>query len=237
MSTVYKAVKFLKELFVPELHLLKETKTSNRVFITVDNYLAMNVLSRVDSEFARELSIGLKRWCSVCLPTSRTLALSLHYVPYMPYKTVHEKLATIRNVTVMCERELAEIVYDYYNYADCVALMSLTCLLGGRVETAVKYYMKLCSMWEGKGFVDKVYKETGLYETYKVALFVILCRLLNLYPTFFADALHVLYRMQREDGGFVTHYDDELRYRGDANVETTCLAILALTVPVSIAFT
>ena len=37
-----------------------------------------------------------------------------------------------------------------------------------------------------------------------------------------------LLAMQREDGGFVTDYDDKGKPIGQANVETTSLAILAL---------
>jgi hypothetical protein len=40
--------------------------------------------------------------------------------------------------------------------------------------------------------------------------------------------LNELLAKQTESGGFVTHYDEEGKFRGDTNVETTSLALMAL---------
>jgi hypothetical protein len=83
-------------------------------------------------------------------------------------------------------------------------------------------------MWDGNGFLDRASERGGLYATYKLALALIAGVRLGGKPAEEAKMLCRLLAMQREDGGFVTDYDRRGKPVGQANVETTSLAILAL---------
>ena len=89
-------------------------------------------------------------------------------------------------------------------------------------------HQRLLGMWSGKGFRDKAYTATRLYEAYKLALYYSLAKALR-------ESNHVtkwirshICRLARRDGGVATHYDDKLKRHGDPNLETTALTILAL---------
>ena len=82
--------------------------------------------------------------------------------------------------------------------------------------------------WDGTGIRDRASEKGGLYATYKLALALIAGARLDRKPGVKAEMLERLLAMQREDGGFVTDYDVQGKPIGQANVETTSLAILAL---------
>ncbi len=81
-------------------------------------------------------------------------------------------------------------------------------------------------MWDGNGLRDRVY-DGQRYETYKLALLILVARTLNEIPPM--GASERLWSLQSESGGIHTHYEAEGEPRGFTNTETTSLAILAST--------
>jgi hypothetical protein len=85
-------------------------------------------------------------------------------------------------------------------------------------------------LYNGTGFIDQPFltgSAGGVFQTYKLALYVYTARLLD--QTVPLSALVNLARMQAPSGGFYTGYDANFSNDGTlTNTETTCLAILAL---------
>ena len=71
-------------------------------------------------------------------------------------------------------------------------------------------------------------RTSGLYATFKLALALIATARMGREVPIRDKLLDRLLRLQRRDGGFVTDYDIQGRPVGEANVETTSLAVLAL---------
>jgi len=89
---------------------------------------------------------------------------------------------------------------------------------------------KACKMFDGKGMADEVFNNTGKYETYKLALFVITSKMINNQTIATDCALNIVWKMQDEsNGGVTTHYLSDLTPNPDStqNIETTCLTIFS----------
>ncbi len=88
-------------------------------------------------------------------------------------------------------------------------------------------------MWDGKGLSDIAIEEApsnlrGLYETYKLALLLYASRIFDQPLPFQTELENTLWSMQREsDGGIITHYNNSITPKGDANTETTSLILIA----------
>ena len=67
--------------------------------------------------------------------------------------------------------------YDYDGYADLLAYSAIYYLTQGDVGNAVIGIIKLNSLFDGFGFRDKAY--SGEYETYKIALAVVVFKAIN----------------------------------------------------------
>jgi hypothetical protein len=82
-------------------------------------------------------------------------------------------------------------------------------------------------MWDREGFHDPASSRGGRFATYKLALYRIAADRLGISPPHRAEVVERLLAMQTPDGGWITDYK-EGKPVGVANVETTCLALLAL---------
>jgi len=112
-------------------------------------------------------------------------------------------------------------------YAD-VAFLQAVCLYDqGNSTGAMAAYDVGRGMFDGFGLRDLPYNQTGLYQTYKLALYTYASDILN--QPINESALTTLMRMQALSGGFYTGYDASYSTSGTlTNTETTSLAILAL---------
>ena len=81
--------------------------------------------------------------------------------------------------------------------------------------------------WDGEGFKDRAATHSGIYATYKLALYIIAAHRLNVSPPHRNEVIARLLSMQAPDGGWKTDYKDG-KPVGLTNVETTCLSLLAL---------
>ena len=145
------------------------------------------------------------------------------------------------NTTLYIKKEKSGLtpIIDWDDYADLIVYKALNMLLKGRRDQAEKLFEKLMGMWDGYGFKDKIYRESGRYETYKLALAIYLYRALKAtksniivkYEDDIKKLCNIISMLQRADGGIVTHYEVShgiIRPTGDANTETTAITILAL---------
>jgi len=116
-----------------------------------------------------------------------------------------------------------------HHYAD-VAFLKAICFAqpGGNLTQASQEYALGRNLFDGTGFKDLPYNETGQYQTYKLALFIYASAVLK--QPVNGTALSTLLSMQAQDGGFYTGYDVDHSHAGTlTNTETTSLAILALS--------
>ena len=116
---------------------------------------------------------------------------------------------------------------DWERYSDLL-FMATIAEAGQEKSKAVGHFEAGMKTWDGKGIRDRASEKGGLYATYKLALALIAGARLDRKAGERAEMLKRLVGKQRQDGGFVTDYDDKGKPVGQANVETTCLAILAL---------
>jgi len=113
-------------------------------------------------------------------------------------------------------------------YAD-IAFLKAICLQDqGHHEQAIHQFNLGASFFDGKGFRDLPFNETGQYQTFKLALYIYASKVLS--QPVNQLAVTILLKMQAPDGGFYTGYDPSLSHDDtETNAETTGLAILALS--------
>ena len=116
---------------------------------------------------------------------------------------------------------------DWERYSDLL-FMAAIAEVGRDKEKARGHFEAGLKTWDGTGIRDRVNEKGGLYATYKLALALIAGARLDRKTGDRAKMMERLLAMQRQDGGFVTDYDAQGKPVGQANVETTSLAILAL---------
>ena len=116
-------------------------------------------------------------------------------------------------------------------YADVTVYTALELRLEGN-STGVQHEMDcLALMLDGRGLVDEPYKdgtvsEHGIYQTYKLALYLYA---LQKTGTYYFGEEDNLFRLQGPDGGFHTGYDQTGTYAGtQENAETTSIAMIAI---------
>lgn len=116
---------------------------------------------------------------------------------------------------------------DPRNYSDIAFLQAIYFHeLGMENESMTAYEYGLDS-YDGKGFNDTPFTETGRYQTYKLALYIYASKQLG--HDYDMQAFCTLLAMQRSNGGFVTEYGPSLQAISGTNTETTSLAILSLS--------
>lgn len=124
------------------------------------------------------------------------------------------------------------IMNDWAQYADLLLYAALSCHWQGNGTEALGYYRNVVAMWNeaDRGLQDKTVN--GTYDTYKLALLLYTSRVLGKSLVFESKLVKRIYAQQREsDGGIVTNYNADGTPYGDANTETTSIAIIALLTP------
>jgi len=131
------------------------------------------------------------------------------------------------NYTVKWEYHNSTGILSPYVYGD-IATYTLLEYKRRNNETGVQDMIQvLNTMWTGTGIADEPYKQSGIYQTYKTALYAYALTQQSIPVP--ATVTATLLRMQGPDGGFHTGYATNLTYAGtDENAETTSIAILTL---------
>ena len=121
---------------------------------------------------------------------------------------------------------------DWYAYADRLLYMALSYHWEGNDTAANLYFKNATETWDGIGISDNATKADGLYATYKLALLLYTSKVLGRKLPFEFELVKRIWSLQREsDGGIITNYYANGTQKGDANTETTSIAIIALLTP------
>jgi hypothetical protein len=138
------------------------------------------------------------------------------------------RIAAIRNSTVS-----RPILIAHFTITLCGLILLFAApasqsviLLPGDQFLVRAIFSQTLSQFDGVGFHDLAYDE--YYETYKLALALFSRKVMSVPIPGGDHLLGLLLAMQGEDGGFISYYLDAQTPIGDANTETTALALLAL---------
>jgi hypothetical protein len=222
--------RFLAGLLDPALDLLPEFAGSDTYWLFHDNYLAAKVLEHTDPKAAAKIRAAMKRYG---VTRSGKIEILFHENPHpLPLRRYELKeIARVGNKIIKTEMSTDRVFTEFRLYAD---LLFFAAMAETDRAHAKSFFDEATQCWDGQGFNDHAAKqndprETLKYATYKLALALIAAKKLGLNPPQRKKLTERLLRQQDAAGGWITDYDSQLRPSGRANVETTSLAILALS--------
>lgn len=221
-DAIRSATDFLLARYDPTVGLLNESPetASDRYWLLTDNRLAAWALAATGH--AADAST-LHRTIDTFAPSAEhgviesIAGVVVHWPPRTP---VQNKIAP----GIWLETRSGDEMLDWSDYADLTLYAAINAANQGQNETARDHYDHALSMFDGLGFQDKAFD--GRYTTYKLALTLLAAQRLNITPS--SALVSQLLAQQSADGGFVAHYTADGQV-GDANTETTALALLALS--------
>ena len=218
--------RFLASLFDPAVGLLPEFRGSKVYWLYHDNYLAAKVLERTEPEMAGKIRDAIKGFGVTGSGKIEILfGEAKKPLPFRHYRL--EEVKRIGEKVIKTEVVGDKTHDDWERYSDLL-FMAAIAEVGRDKEKARGHFEAGMKTWDGTGIRDRVNEKGGLYATYKLALALIAGARLDRKPGDHPRCWRRLLAMQRQDGGFVTDYDAQGKPVGQANVETTSLAILAL---------
>lgn len=218
--------RFLADLFDPALGLLPEFAGAKSYWLFHDNYLAAKVLKSSHPELGGKIvdaihgyGVRVSGKIEIIFDESPR-ALPFRHYHLSEVKRVGDKI--IKN-EVVSDDEFVE----WRKYAD---LLCFAAIAQSRTDPAKARECLTAAeaMWDGKGFLDPPVREAGRYATYKLALALLAAKRVGVKLHAQAAVVERLLAQQNDAGGWVTDYTAEGRAVGEANVETSSLAILAL---------
>lgn len=250
LTMVEKAVDFLLSQFNETLGLCREAPIAapNTYWLVSDNLWASKALEMANESglsnaaqagaTARAINTSLTKLAThYKLPTENGLPISHAHeavigdIALPPYKTT-TNCTLYRDDYVLNTTMLnGTVMPDWTKYEDLLLYAALSYHWQGNDSAAAAYYNDASNMWNNTavGFQDIVANGTGLYSTYKLALFLYTSKVLGESPSFEPELVERIYAQQREsDGGIVTDYYANGTSVGDANTETTAIVIIAL---------
>jgi hypothetical protein len=227
-SRIARGQAFLVGLFDPELDLLPEFRGSSTYWLFHDNYLAAHLLADVKPEWSRRIRSALTRFG---VTNSGKIEIVFNEAPNpLPFRTYQLTDVTTRSgKRIRTEWVTTNLLTGWEEYADLLLLASMA-QAESAPDHARRDFRRAAALWDGHGFKDRVVQKRGIYATYKLALYLIAAERLKLKTPQADDVRRQLLAMQSAGGGWRTDYNLDGPI-GLANVETTCLALLALRSP------
>jgi len=227
------AISFLKRQYDPALGLLRASPNTepNAYYLNNDNYLASKILAGTD--------IGTT--ITKNLAKSGIAKISTIDGAVLPNVLLGNQTITLQSIgekTIMTEiTQTSGNALTIDKYADVAFYNVLNLFNNGSVASARSAFaVAESTFWDRCGFNDIIFKTTGLYNLYKNCLYLIAADRLGVQATWRTAcearivaaqtfALNRLGQLQNQRGGCLTEYDVNYTPTGDANVETTSLAI------------
>ena len=211
-------------LFDPELELLPEYRGAEVYWLFHDNYLAAKVLADKNQRLADKIKAAIQQYG---IDHSGKIEIlfgeASQPLPFRQYELT--EVRRVQSKIVKTEIVKDTVLDGWEAYADLL-------FMAGMAETdpqkSRRHLDEGLRMWDGTGFNDRATETLHRYATYKLALSLIAATRLKVTPDHEAAILEQLLSQQHRDGGWITDYDARRKPVGLANVETTCLAILAL---------
>lgn len=220
---------YLNDQINPELGLLRESPevAPNKYWLTNDNALAGYTYSQLGYKDTRRMI--LRNVVNYGDFENNFIEVVMGHVVDMPPRIPEAVLITkIGEAEIWTEKHESDSRYeDWQEYANLGFMMALNSVNQDNGDLAREQVLTTMQMFDGKGFRDKAFN--GSYETYKLTLAIYTARKANMILQDEAKILEILLEMQDKNGGFHTHYDENLNPLGDTNTETTSFALLALT--------
>ena len=219
------ACAYLASNYNASVGLISETPSHTRYFLYSDNFLAMLVLPTDcnNAGLAQSISRTLSQY-NFTNYQNQFMAFNCkqYFQGSKDYDINGSIWSTVNNQTGSpLNSSYADVAFleSYFN-AECPHNMGL----------ALSFFKMGANTYDGTGLNDLAYRHgtsQGVYQTYKLALYVYTARLLGQKVP--PSAVANLMRMQAPIGGFYTGYTSNYSNNGtDTNTETTSLAILAL---------
>lgn len=217
---------FLIARYNPALGLLNESPIAapNNYWLTNDNALAAYAFARLGQlEMSATLQSSLQRYGH----DSNGLIEVVWGLPvsFPPYAARQEMLSKVGIDDIWQEFHDGDPLLDWAEYSDLGFLGALNEYQHGQFAEALSIFSNTLAQFDGTGFHDKAFN--GLYATYKLALALYAGATIHAPIPNGDQLLKILGSMQTADGGYKTDYHDLDTPEGDANTETTALALLA----------
>jgi hypothetical protein len=149
----------------------------------------------------------------------------------IPTPNLSTTILTLHSDDYTVRTEVCNWTYmpDWYEYADRLLYLALSCHWEGNDTAANLYFKNATDTWDGIGISDKATKADGFYATYKLALLLYTSKVLGRKLPFECGLVKRIWSLQREsDGGIITNYYANGTQKGDANTGTTSIVIIAL---------
>ena len=216
---------FLAGLLDADLGLLPEFRGSKTYWLWHDNYLAAKTLADSHPAVSRVIFAAIERE-GIRDSDGRTEMFFGKTEGVLPFR--HYDLKVVRSAgekIIRTEVSTDRLMTGWEQYAD---LLFLAAIAEGKLPEARAHWDAAMRMWDGKGFADSAFREHHVYATYKPALALIAARRLSPPADPPPALLDRLLSLQADSGGWITDYDAAGKPVGLANVETTCMAILAI---------
>ena len=224
---IQKGVDFLEKQYVSEIGLYRESPITapRRAWIANDNTLAVYALSKIGLVDRALQTTALLHQQGSTLNNGLIEVLWGVPVDYPPHVEKTSEIPQIGAMEIWQESHLDGATFDdWREYTNLALLGALNEYLRGNPDQARTIYQQTLTQFDGNGFRDKSYRTH--YETYKLTLALYVGVQIGVPPP--PSVAATLLKMQAPDGGFVTLYRDSDHPEGDANTETTSLAMLAL---------
>ncbi|MEM1644526.1 MAG: hypothetical protein QXL96_01435 [Ignisphaera sp.] len=235
---------FLRSQYIEKAGLLRAAVRAYpdnvTIYISNDNVLAVRALAVLgDIELSGRILTKLNNEYGGGFNGKIEILFGMD-IPDLFYTVEYEYIGEINGYIMLYEKPGNRVIEDWYEYADLVVYRALDRLLWGFGPHVELLFLNLTRMWDGYGFRDKAYKATGVYNTYKCALFIYLYRALDSAGSdIVKDHVHIRNKcleviaiaQDPETGGIRTDYvviNNKITPTGDVNVETTSIVVLAL---------
>jgi hypothetical protein len=218
--------RFLTNLFDASLDLLPEYKGAKVYWLFHDNYLAAKILGQRHPAVAKRIQASMQRF-----GVTHSGKIEIVFDPppnALPFRNY--QLVTVTNLAgkqIRTERVTDKVLSGWKEYADLLLLAAIA-QSGTNAAAGRQCFKEAMTMWDGHGFNDRASQTQHLYATYKLALALLASERLDRFPPEIPKVLEQLRKLQQPSRGWVTDYNRDGQPRGMANVETTCLALLAL---------
>ena len=222
-QAITKGRQFLVDLFDPTLDLLPEYRGFKTYWLFHDNYLAAQVLYKSHPEIANKIDAALQREKVTSSGKIEILFGGKEASPCYHYELLEVRRAGEK--IIKTEKKTDKINKNWDEYADLLFLKSIC-------ERDCGVFARGCAqagaaLWDGNGFCDPATKKHNQYATYKLALARLASSHSNKLIELSDSYLPKLLNLQEKSGGWITDYDANGKPLGLANVETTCLVLLA----------
>jgi hypothetical protein len=224
-QSIRRGESFLTNLFDVKLGLLPEYRSSHTYWLFHDNYLAAHLLADSRPDLSRRIRSALTRFG---ITNSGKIEILFGEAPApLPFKAYRLTNVTVFDgKTIRTELVTTNLLEGWAQYADLLLLASIA-QASSKTAEARRHFDAAVALWDGAGFKDRAAEHNGVYATYKLALYLIATDRLHVSAPHREEVIRRLMSMQSTEGGWITDYKDD-KPVGLANVETTCLSLLAL---------